>query len=80
MSLLASPNEHLTNLSSAAGQSMSLTATQLEQGDDGLSGRLGDGAGKWRLRVESNRPLSVMSLLESSSGHLTNLSTAGTGV
>ena len=63
-----------------AGQSMSLTATQLERGDDGLSGRLGDGAGKWRLRVESNRPLSVMSLLESSSGHLTNLSTAGTGV
>ena len=62
-----------------AGQSVSLTATQLEQGDDGLSGRLGDGAGKWRLRVESNRPLSVMSLLESSSGYLTNLSTAGAG-
>ena len=60
-----------------AGGSMSLTATQLEEGGDGLSGGLGDGVGKWRLRVESNRPLSVMSLLESPSGHLTNLSTAG---
>ena len=60
-----------------AGRSISLTATQLEEGGDGLSGRLGDGVGKWRLRVESNRPLSVMSLLESPSGHLTNLSTAG---
>ncbi len=38
---------------------------------------LGTGQGKWRLTVEYNRPISVMSLLESPAGHLTNLS-AGT--
>ena len=41
-----------------------------------LSGALGDGDGKWRLRVTSDRPIVVMSLLSSPTGHLTNLSTA----
>ena len=39
------------------------------------SGALGDGQGKWRLTVESDRRIRVMSLLESPGGHLTNLST-----
>ena len=66
-----------------------LTAVQLEQGGEGLTGTFGDGAGKWRLTVTSDRPLVVMSLMESlqpgsarglplagesPAGHLSNLS------
>ena len=53
-----------------------VSAADLEAGGEGLTGALGDGRGKWRLRVESDRPLTVMSLLSSSTGHLANLSTA----
>ena len=61
-----------------AGSSRRLTSAELETGvsaavDDGA---LGEGVGKWRLRVESDRPIRVMSLLENPTGHLTNLSTA----
>ncbi len=46
-------------------------------GDRGvLEGELGAGVGKWRLIVRSDQSLIVMSLLESPTGHLTNLSTA----
>ena len=41
-----------------------------------IAGALGDGVGKWRLRVESVRPVQMLSLLRSPPGHLTNLSTA----
>ena len=41
-----------------------------------MSGALGDGAGKWRLRVASEGDLAVMSLLRSPGGQLTNLSGA----
>ena len=61
-------------LSIAAGVAQTLTAAQLESGE-GLQGALGDGAGKWRLSVESQQPIVVMSLLASPTGHLTNLST-----
>ena len=50
------------------------TSAQLEAGG-GLAGSLGDGYGKWRLRVESDVPLAVMSLVESRDGHLVNVST-----
>ena len=58
-----------------------LTAQALEGGGASLGGypfdgALGDGDGKWRLSVTSTRPLHVMSLLDTSSGHLANLSTA----
>ena len=59
-----------------------VTARELEseegRGEDlgDLVGALGDGAGKWRLVVTSDRPIQVMSLLSSPTGHLTNLSTA----
>ena len=56
------------------GMSRTLTARQLESGD-GLEGALGDGSGKWRLVVGSDQPVFVVSLMESASGHLTNLST-----
>ena len=57
-----------------AGTSVELTAADLESGT-GLTGALGDGTGKWRLQVRSETPLVALSLLESPSGHLTNLST-----
>ena len=60
-----------------AGGSRTITAAELESGGAGFEGALGDGAGKWRLDVRSNHEgLMVMSLLESPTGHLTNLSTA----
>ena len=58
-----------------SGASMTLSAKDLESGD-GLQGALGDGTGKWRLSVASDKPILVMSLLASPTGHLTNLSTA----
>ena len=57
-----------------AGEALTLTAAQLEAGDEGLEGALGDGDGKWRLTAEFDNPLTVMSLLESPAGHLSNLS------
>ena len=58
-----------------AGSALTFTSAELEAGGDGLAGRLGDGSGKWRLRVRSDAPIAVMSLLETPSGHLTNVST-----
>ena len=58
-----------------AGSARTFTSAELEAGGDGLAGRLGDGSGKWRLRVRSDAPIAVMSLLETPSGHLTNVST-----
>ena len=63
-------------VSVAAGGSRTLLASELETGGAGVTGALGDGAGKWQLRVSSDRPIVMMSLLSSPTGHLTNLSTA----
>ena len=61
-----------------AGGARTYTAAELESGNaPGLSGSLGDGAGKWQLTVGSDQPLTVMSLLASPSGQLTNLSSDG---
>jgi len=51
------------------------SAADLEGGATGLTGSLGDGTGKWRLVVEADVPVQVMSLLATPTGHLTNLST-----
>ena len=59
----------------AAGAAVVHDVFALESGD-GLDGHLGDGAGKWRLAAEAVRGVVAMSLMESPSGHLTNLSTA----
>ena len=61
------------SISVAPGTSQTLTAQEME---DRVGGGLGDGTGKWQLVVESAQPLTVMSLLSSPTGHLTNLSTA----
>ena len=50
-----------------------LTARELE--DMGL----GDGAGKWRLLVAAPEPIAVMSLMSTTVGYLTNLSSAPEG-
>ena len=67
-------------LSVPAGTSRTLTARELESGEwaagSGVSGRLGDGQGKWRLVMTSDTDIRVMSLLANPTGHLVNLSTA----
>ena len=64
-----------------AGRSLTLSAAQLESGEGSgiVGGALGDGAGKWRLAVASDRPIGAMSLLRSPTRHLANLSTAPGG-
>ena len=65
-----------------AGEALTLTAVQLEEGAEApaprmeMEGSLGDGEGKWRLSVASDGPLVVMSLMENPTGHLANLSAA----
>ena len=64
------------SLTLEGGSSHSISAADLESGE-GLADAqgLGAGAGKWRLVVSSDQPILVASLLESPTGHLTNLST-----
>ena len=66
----------LVELPLPAGQARTVSAWDLESGGGDLEGALGEGAGKWQLEVASEQPLDAMSLLESPSGHLTNLSSA----
>ena len=61
----------------SGGETRTVTAQELESGGSGLSGRLGDGAGKWRLDVTADAPVEVVNLLESPTGHLSNLSATG---
>ena len=68
--------EGAVSLSVAAGASISLSAESLEDGARGLSGSFGEGQGGWRLAVEADREIQVMSLVEDTAGHLTNLSTS----
>ena len=59
-----------------ANEGLVLTIQDIENGDvsKGLTGALGDGAGKWRLTVESTVAIAVMSLLDTPNGFITNLS------
>ena len=68
-------NSGTVSVTVPAASALTLTAAELEAGGGRVSGSLGDGGGKWRLRVSSNLPLAVMSLLESPTGHLANVST-----
>ena len=65
----------IVRLTVPAGAARTLDARELESGDTGFQGALGDGAGKWRLMVGADKPIHVMSLLSSRNGHLSNLST-----
>jgi len=64
------------SLEIGALQSIQLTSQDLEWGNlaKGLRGSFGNGFGKWRLEVSSELDLSVLSLIRSSDGFLTNLS------
>ena len=64
-------------LTLASGASRTLSAGDLEDGAQGLTGALDDGAGKWRLFITAGQSVVGVSLLESASGHWTNLSTMG---
>ena len=64
-------------LTLAAGESRTFSASDLENGAQGLAGTLGDGAGKWRLFITAVQAVEGMSLLEAVTGHLTNISTMG---
>ena len=57
-----------------AGGARYVSAQQLESGGVGLDGRLGDGEGRWQLSVTADGDIDVVSLLQSSAGHLANLS------
>jgi len=71
-----SPEHHPVEVTVGARQSRTFTAKQLEVGEEGeFEGKLGDGAGKWRLDVTSRQPILVMSLMHSLNRY-TNLSTA----
>jgi hypothetical protein len=69
------PPEGNVRLEIAAGAAREVTAQALESGATGFDGRFGDGAGKWQLFVSANGAIEVMSLLQSPTGNLTNLST-----
>ena len=61
------------SLSLEASRAMEVSAQELQDGASGLTGSLGDGAGKWQLSVAADQPIYVMSLMESA-GLLSNLS------
>jgi len=60
----------------AAKSGKAITAADLENGNAGigLTGALGNGAGKWRLKITSTLDLKVQGLMNTPSGFLTNLS------
>ncbi|MDE0365582.1 MAG: collagenase [Gammaproteobacteria bacterium] len=66
-------------ISIPAGAARTIGSAELESGSAGFRGALGDGKGKWRLQVTSDRPVTAVNLLESPTGHLTNLSTTPNG-
>ena len=65
-------------LSIPAGGARTLTVQDLEASASGFTGRFGKGSGKWRLSVTADRPIHVVNLLRSPTGHLANLSTVAT--
>jgi len=56
-----------------ASGTRTVTSQQLESGGDGIRDSLGDGFGKWRLVVLTDGSIVVLNLLETPTGHLTNL-------
>ena len=72
------PSGGQVSLTLAPGAGHSITARQLEEGGDDLNGGFGAGTGKWQLFVSAADPIDVMSLLESPTGDLANLSPKST--
>ena len=73
--------EGSVRLTLPAGAACTVSARDLESGEvggpceSGLSGRLGDGSGKWQLLISADRPIHVMNLMAGPDGKLVNLST-----
>ncbi len=61
-------------LTLAAFTSRDISVRALEQGEEGLTGSLGPGAGAWVIGVSTDQPIVVMGLLTNPTGHLTNVS------
>ena len=57
-----------------AESSRMVSDEQLEQDNDDLDGFLSNGRGSWHLSVSATRPILVMNLLKSPTGHVTNIS------
>ena len=72
----AAPGGEVSLTLPAAG-ARQVSAQELESGTGGLSGRLGDGNGKWQLFVRADGDIEVGSAVQTPSGHLTNLSVPG---
>ena len=64
------------HLTVPAGGGRTVGAQELESGGGELSGRLGDGRGKWHLFVSADRPIRLMNLLRNPTGAVANLSTS----
>ena len=62
------------SLDLAPGGSQAISANELENGADFLTGSLGDGEGKWRFQIDSTQFIEVINLMKSPTGHLSNLS------
>ena len=62
------------NLTLSPRSALMLSDEQLELGDGGLDGSLGNGSGNWHLTVSATRPVVLMNLLKNPTGSLTNLS------
>ena len=64
-------------LTLAPRSARTLTATALAEGEAGLRGALGAGSGSWRLRLEADREIDVLSLVRGSGGMLSDVSRRG---
>ena len=72
------PENAPVTISIPSGEAREITAKELEDGRSDFTGSFGfleADFGRWRLFVSADDEIQVMSLLESPTGHLTNLST-----
>ena len=72
------PEDAPVTIAIPAGEAREITAKELEDGRSDFTGSFGfleAEFGRWRLFVSADAEIQVMSLLESPTGHLTNLST-----
>lgn len=67
------------HLSLPAKAARSITAEELEAGGLGLEGHFGDGAGKWQLFVSADAAIEVMSLIDTPTEHISNISSVNPG-
>jgi len=66
----------------AANSTLVITSQDLEAGNDtkGLSGGLGNGTGKWQLKVTSDDAITLVNLLSGPDGFMTNMSAEATSM